>query len=216
MISRTASILTAAVALLSGSAHAFANHEARDLRTWLSAHSFYVADRDDPRQVAVQVNAQTSYSGETSATLPNGADTLKESYGDWGVECRIIRTQKKCSIGQFQYDQKQRTMMFSIEILPPEDGDYRVTVRMPFGLSLPDGVRLKLDDQAVERRGSFATCLPNGCLVPLKFSAFSIEMIKTARTMTVSGTALGGGQSVTFDVSLKGFSAAIERLRELR
>lgn len=213
---KIASILATTLALLSSSTHASANHELRNELTWLSERSFSMTDPDDPRHVEIQVNSQTFNRRQSSITLPNGADSLKESYGDWAVECNIVETWKKCSIGQFQYDQQQHAIMFSIEILPPENGDYRGSVRMPFGLKLSDGIRLKLDKQAVEQRGSFATCLLNGCLVPLIFSGSSIEAMKTGKTVVVSATAFSGGQSPTFNVSLKGFAAAIERLRELQ
>lgn len=215
MPGKTATTLAAILLLLSGSAQAYANRPSQDDRT-SPIGRLVMADPNYRRLSEAQGRPQVSGPEQPPTSLPNGADALKESYGDWAVECSIVEARKKCSVGQFQYDQQQRAVIFSIEVLPPEDGGYKIAVMMPFGLNLPDGIRLKLDDGSAEQRGSFATCLPNGCLVPLKFTDSSIEAMKVAKILKVSATAFGDRQNPTFNVSLKGFSSAIERLEDLQ
>lgn len=167
------------------------------------------------RDVEVGADARASEPPGSAPTLPNGANALKETYGDWAVECRIIKAEKTCVIGQIHFDNQQR-IIFSIEILSSPGGQYRAEVVLPFGLDLPGGIRLKVDDQAVEMRGAFATCLPYGCLVSIEFPDASIATMTTARTLRVSAGAFRSDQSATFNVSLSGFSAAIERLKDLK
>ncbi|MGK9264083.1 invasion associated locus B family protein [Sinorhizobium meliloti] len=198
------------VAVLTGGASAALLQGSTGNRTLVEAV------HDDGRHVDAQATPRTSVQGRKQATLPNGADALKETYGDWAVECTVIGIQNKCSLVPSQHDQQQRASMFSVEILIAESGENRLAVMMPFGLNLADGIRLTLDDRPAEQRGSFATCLPNGCLVPLTLPDASIEAIKKAKNLRVSATAFGGGQGPTFTVSLKGFSTAIERLKNLQ
>lgn len=208
-------VLAAIFVLLNNSAQASAGHLFDEEKSWLRESGTLLVEPNNRWQLDMHVSPQTSDEEQTS-TLPNGADGLKENYGDWGVECRIVEERRKCSVGQYQYNQQQRVTIFSIEILLSEDGNYSVLMVMPFGLNLSDGVLLRLDDQAADQRASFLTCLPSGCLAPLKFSPDTIETMKRAKDMRVSATAFGGGQSPTFIVSLKGFSNAIQRLKDLQ
>lgn len=208
-------VLAAIFVLLNNSAQASAGHLFDEEKSWLRESGTLLVEPSNRWQLDMQVSPQTSDEEQTS-TLPNGADGLKENYGDWGVECRIVEERRKCSIGQYQYNQQQRVTIFSIEILLSEDGNYSVLMIMPFGLNLSAGVLLRLDDQAADQRAGFLTCLPSGCLAPLKFSPDTIETLKQGKDMRVSATAFGGGQSPTFIVSLKGFSNAIQRLKELQ
>lgn len=209
------SLWAAILVLSSANVQAAAYRQSPDEGSWQVGRSVLAADPDNPRQPEAEMSPYMS-GPASSPVLPHGADALKETYGDWGVECRIVQLTKRCSLGQFQYNEEQHTLMFSIEIFPPEDGDYAVAITMPFGLNLADGIRLKLDEQSIEQRGSFGTCLPTGCLVPVKLTSSSIEAMKTAKALMVIATAFSGGQHPSFRVSLKGFSAAIERLEDLQ
>jgi invasion protein IalB len=212
---KTASLLAAVVVLSSAPAPASVYRESEGEPNWSSGRGFLAANPDEQSQAGFREALPHSAPQRTPITLPNGADEVKEIYGDWGVICRMIQSTKRCSAGHYQFDEKQQALMFSIEIFPPQDGGYAVAVTMPFGLSLPDGIILKLDGQVFER-GGFATCFLGGCLVPLKFTSANIETMKSAKTLTVDAKAYAGGNDARLSVSLKGFSAAIERLRSLQ
>lgn len=213
VLRRVASVVAVAVALL-GNAHASVQSTPRSEGGWPGGHSFSRASRD-VRHGEPAENGQAPEQGQHPVTLPNGANVLKETYGDWGIECRVAEAAKTCVVGQIHYDQQDR-IVFSIEILQSDKGEYKIVMIMPFGLNLTNGIRLTLDDQAGEQRGSFATCLASGCLVAIDFSDSGVATIKTAKILKVQAIAFGSNQNTTFNVSLKGFTAAIERLRDLQ
>jgi invasion protein IalB len=203
-----ASVVAVAFALLSN-AHASVKPKLRSDGGWPSGYS------RDVRHGGPGENAQAYEQAQSSMTLPNGANVLKETYGDWGIECRVAEAAKTCVAGQMQYDQHDR-VVFSISILQSDKGEYRILMILPFGLNLTNGIRLTLDEQAGEQRERFATCLPSGCLVAIDFSASGVATIKTARILKIRAIAFGSNQNTTFNVSLEGFTAAIERLKDLQ
>lgn len=146
--------------------------------------------------------------------LPNGARAIRESYGDWAVECRILGIVRKCHMGQYQEDGTGRKMI-AMDISAPENGVARVALLMPFGLSLADGIRLQVDERDLAREGRFATCVKDGCLVPLTFSDAEISKLAGARTLTIVATIYGRGTTPAFQISLNGFAAALTRLKTL-
>lgn len=157
---------------------------------------------------AVQENGQPG--------LPNGADALRESFGDWAVECKIVGTARACSMGLFQEDAKTRKKIIAMVISPPENGSTRIMILMPFGLALADGIRLKLDNRPTDHLAQFATCIPDGCLVLIAFSNASMETLKQAKTLTITATLYGSATGPAFTISLKGLAAAHARLMGLR
>lgn len=213
-IKRMATLLAAILVVSGGNTQAFAYRKLQDEQSWPPSNA--LAHLNGRRWGEVEMTQGTASEEPSSVTLPNGADAVKETYGDWAVECRIAQNARECSVGQYQFDQQQRLLMFSIEITQPKNGDYAAIITMPFGLNLPDGIRLRLGDQPVEQLAAFATCLPTGCLAPFKFSTSSIETMKTTKILTVSAKAYAGGKDTSFNVSLKGFPAAIERLKNLQ
>jgi invasion protein IalB len=58
--------------------------------------------------------------------------------------------------------------------------------------------------------------MQTGCLVPFQFTNSSIEAMKGAKILKVGAKAYSGGKDAIFNASLKGFQAAVERLRVLQ
>lgn len=87
---------------------------------------------------------------------------------------------------------------------------------LPFGLRLGEGVVLKDDDQSAWLAATFSTGLPVGCLAPLALEADAVARLRSANVMNLEATADDDGAEVAFSVSLKGFSAAHDRLKGLR
>jgi invasion protein IalB len=86
---------------------------------------------------------------------------------------------------------------------------------MPFGLKLDAGATLTLDGEDLGSALRFATCVPQGCLLPVSFPTATVDAMKKSKTLTVASVNLGSGEMVTFKVSLEGFAAAIARIGEL-
>jgi invasion protein IalB len=136
--------------------------------------------------------------------LPNGASSITEIYGDWGVDCRLVHGQKRCLLLYFQADTQTMRRVFEIKLRTPSDGRLAGMILMPFGLKLDSGVVLKLDDKDLGEGLRFLTCVPLGCLLPVSFPTAAVNAMKTAKALTVASLNLSGGELVTFTVSLDG------------
>jgi invasion protein IalB len=150
-----------------------------------------------------------------AATLPNGASSITETYGDWLVDCRLIDGQKQCLLSQVQSDRQTRMQLFAIILQPHRDEKVEGTMVMPFGLRLAAGAVVKLDDMTFREGLSFSTCMPQGCLLPLSFPANVVASMKEAKTLTVASVSFSSGDVVAFKVSLEGFAAAIARIGDV-
>lgn len=150
-----------------------------------------------------------------AATLPNGASSINESYGDWTVDCRIVDRRKQCALSQAQGNKETGQRVYAIELQPPVNGKTEGTILMPFGLNLDAGVILKLDDKDLGKGLRFSTCVPQGCLLPVSFPTVATEAMRKGTKLTVASLNLSSGEAVTFNVSLNGFGAALGRMTEL-
>lgn len=173
------------------------------------------ASMSDVAQTELKSESELKEQTQSSTTLPNGADYFKETYGDWGVECTIVEFRRSCSVGQSQYDQVHTTI-YSIAIYPPENGESKVVILMPFGLKLSEGVTLKIDNLPSQQNANFVTCIKNGCIIVLRFSDKTLDILKTSNILKIGSVSFSSGESTTVNASLRGFSAAIERLRNIK
>src|SRR5690606_26236021 len=82
-----------------------------------------------------------------ASTLPNGAASVSETYGDWTVDCRLVDRRKQCLLSQVQGNKETGRRVYAIEPTPPAGGKTEGTILMPFGLNLDAGAVLKLDDK---------------------------------------------------------------------
>jgi invasion protein IalB len=150
-----------------------------------------------------------------AVSLPNGAASINEVYGDWTVNCVIADNSKRCGVSQEQGNNQTGQRLFAIDLQPPANGQTNGILLLPFGLKLDDGVTLKLDEQNLGQGARFSTCLPSGCFVPVSFPTVATDAMKKGEKLVITAKRDGGGEVPTFTVSLNGFSAALKRAAEL-
>lgn len=150
-----------------------------------------------------------------AAELPGGASALNETYQDWRVSCRDQEAEVRCILLQGQTDQRTGQRVLAIELRPEGPQGAAGILLLPFGLALEAGVALRIDEQTSGPDLRFSTCLASGCLVPLVFDAKMIEMLRAGMALKINAAVNETGQPVVFSISLKGFSAALSRTREL-
>ncbi len=151
-----------------------------------------------------------------TVSLPNGASSINETYGDWSVACSIADSRKICVMSQAQGDKQTGERLFAIELQTPKDGKTDGVLLLPFGLKLDDGVKLKLDEQNLGQGARFSTCYPQGCIVPVSFPTVATDAMKKGTSLIITATNVAGGSEVpTLKVSLNGFTAAMDRSTEL-
>lgn len=143
--------------------------------------------------------------------IPGGASSLQEGFDDWRVACQAERS--TCFMSQQQAQQDGQRVL-TIELRPAPDGDLAGTLVLPFGLLLDEGVVFQVDDLPESGPLRFRTCLPVGCVVPLAFDAATVERLRVGNALKLA-TVVRNGEALPFAISLKGFSAALDRLRTL-
>ena len=151
---------------------------------------------------------------QAQATLPGGASSLQETYGDWTVNC-VQREGPKCLLTQ-QHNQQNGQRVLAIEIVAVNGGKTATgTLVLPFGLELGAGVTLQVDEKPAEAPLRFSTCLPAGCVVPVSFEGASLAALRSGGTLKTASKAVNTDQVVALPISLKGFSAAFDRVATL-
>lgn len=150
-----------------------------------------------------------------AATLPNGASAINETYGDWTVDCRIANGARLCVLLQSQGNSQTGQRVFAIELRAPKDGRAEGTILFPFGMKLENGAVLRLDDKDLGQGLRFSTCLAQGCLLPISFPTVATDAMKAGKALTVAALNLSNNEPVSFNVSLTGFGAALDRIAQI-
>ena len=147
------------------------------------------------------------------ASLPNGATSINETYGDWALRCAIDHQTEKpavvCDVTQTLIDQKSRKRVLGIGFRP-NNGGIKGNLVMPFGLDLAKGVTMSIDAGPVSTPYAFKTCLPAGCIVPIDWASSTVKVLRTSTTLKVGATG-DNSKPAEFKLSLKGFSDALDR-----
>lgn len=173
------------------------------------------------RQLRTVIISLGMMAGATSLTqaatsLPGGASSLTETYGNWTVSCGLqAQGDAKnvvCSMSQQQVDEKRQRAL-AIELSPNKSGTGGVFV-LPFGLNLGAGTVLQIDENAADAPIGFSTCLPAGCVVPVSFDAAKTDALSKGKQLTVLAKAMDGND-IKLNVPLDGFAAASKRVKEL-
>lgn len=149
-----------------------------------------------------------------AAPLPGGAGSLVETYQDWVVACQARNNLTACAARQVQSDSQTGQHVLTAEFRNGAGGKLEGALLMPFGLALAQGASLKIDEAAGPAL-AFSTCLPRGCVIPLSLDAAMTGRLKTAATLHIGAIAAASSQPIALKVSLKGLSAALNRMTEL-
>ena len=148
-----------------------------------------------------------------ASTLPGGATTLTETHDDWTVRCAIDQNLVHCAAQQEQLSTQNKQRVLAIEILPATDV-LTGTLVLPFGLDLAKGAVVKVDDKLTSPTLAFQTCLPSGCLVPLRIGKDWETVMRSGTALTVNAQAVNA-QPANFSISLKGLGSALDRIADL-
>lgn len=141
-----------------------------------------------------------------------------EVHGDWRVTCiEPEDASRQCVATQIQVQKEGGQRVLGIELRLQPGGAVHGVLALPFGLLLQPGVRLAVDEgEDVGDSHAFVTCLPDGCLVPLNFSAAEVERLRKGRNLNVRALAMGDRSVVKLPISLSGITAALRALEAKR
>jgi invasion protein IalB len=157
----------------------------------------------------------TSASTAALATSTSGKPTsLQETYEDWGVSCVQREDKQVCAMLQQQLEKERGQRVFAAEITSVTADLAEGTLLFPFGVSVSQPVKLKLDGADFGTPVAFRTCLAAGCLAPLNLDRAAMARLRSGSALSVEAT-VDGGKPVTFNLSLKGFGPALTRTEAL-
>lgn len=159
------------------------------------------------------LSSASAFAQETS-TQAGAALSIKENHDDWLVACadpaKNGGNAKVCTLSQEQLDSGSHLRTVAIELKPSADGVQGVLF-LPFGLALDQGAELQIDDgAAIASKQKIVTCLPIGCVVPIKLDEKILAVLHKGTALKVKVIA-DGGSPAQFNISLKGFTEALER-----
>ncbi|MGU3576038.1 invasion associated locus B family protein [Brucellaceae bacterium C25G] len=141
--------------------------------------------------------------------------SLRETYGDWVVGCDYSGDQYYCMMSQQQRKKETGQLILAAELQQNADGVTDGKLVLPFGLKLPDGAELSVDEHESWGMIFFATCLPVGCVLSPDLSAERLTSLRNGKQLGVNVTAQENGQKLALAVSLNGFAQAHDRLKSL-
>jgi invasion protein IalB len=165
---------------------------------------------------ALLVSAGPSF----AAGLPNGATSLKETYGNWTVNCRAETKQESkevtvtCNVEQEQLRSSDRQRLLLTSIVPGADGTAKGLFLLPFGLAVDQGVTLQIDTGPVTKPLPFKTCVVKGCIVQFDWPKATIDGLRTSNTLKL-GAKTADGKAAPFTIPLGGFADANDRVNAL-
>ncbi|WP_425375930.1 invasion associated locus B family protein [Rhizobium jaguaris] len=144
------------------------------------------------------------------SALPNGASALQETYQDWRVACNARDKAPVCTISQDQTQQNGQRLL-AVEIQMRSDGNAAATLLLPFGIVFDSGVTPTIDDQPPLKPVRFRTCLPAGCIALFPIDSPTLTKLRMSSRLNLKVTN-DSDKELSFQVSLRGFSAALDRV----
>lgn len=139
-------------------------------------------------------------------------DSEVKRYQDWAVECRQPQStgEEVCIMFQRQVLDNGRTLLLMTVRQTAEHPEPLAILQLPLGVLLQPGVSISVDN-GEPRELAYTLCNNDGCvaLFPLD-GGMKEALMKGMEAQVVLTTA--DGREVTVDVSLSGFSAALNAL----
>lgn len=149
--------------------------------------------------------------GQGGRAVPN---QTREQVQDWVVRCLEAQAgqPKRCEMVQVLTDRNSRreVLVMVVGYVDRKPHPQAVFV-LPLGVLLPPGVALKID-QGAPRTIGYRHCEPQGCIAPWQMTEVDLGALRAGTTLTVSVND-HGGKLVDLPVSLKGFTAALGKIR---
>lgn len=168
--------------------------------------------------LSVPAFAQTAPAPGTAPGLAPGQQQApkqtREQVQDWVVRCLEPQASqpKRCEMVQVLSDRNsKREVMVMVIGYTGEKASPQAVFVLPLGVLLPTGLTLKIDQGAPKTVG-FRHCEPQGCIAPWQMTEVDLGALRAGTTLTVSVND-HGGKSVDLPISLKGFTAALGKIR---
>ena len=181
--------------------------------------------QQQPAQAAAPAQKQFGPRVNQSPSQQVSKPELIATHGAWAVQCQEEPAaagaegngagQRACGMFQSAKSERKGIGLTLVVVKGQQDGKDVTMLRVmaPIGVYLPTGVALEIDGDAVGRV-PFTRCMPQICI------AFAEASPPTLERMKKGGTANfiiyeGPGAGMAMELSLKGFTAALDELNKL-
>lgn len=139
-----------------------------------------------------------------------------QKFKDWSARCEIPKgaNRERCYIFQRLVTRKDDDYLPVLHVLVgyiTADGRPGLFATVPLGVSLPQGLKLSVDNGEAVSFG-YSHCNNQGCLGALALSDDLIARMKAGKQALITFHS-GAQQPVTISVSLQGFTAGFNALR---
>lgn len=149
-----------------------------------------------------------------TAAQAQNIEPTSETIQDWTLKCAMPQgaTAEQCILVQDRNDPstQQPLMQVAAGLWGPER-QRGLVITLPLGVTLPQGVELKVDETTTSRT-PYVTCTPNGCQSHVLLDDALLQSMKSGGRGTVV-FANSRGEAVPVNFSLSGFTAGIARIK---
>lgn len=162
------------------------------------------------------------WSAPAAAQTPEAAPSaFTETYGTWTVICGSEDTGDGESVRRCAMEQRfvwrdegsgETRQLLTVTLRPAADGEVEAVALAPFGLLLPNGLRLRADEAEATVVLDFETCFPEGCVARAPLDAAALWSFRAGLILYVEADPAAGGDLFRLEGSLDGFGAAFARL----
>jgi invasion protein IalB len=155
---------------------------------------------------------QAPAAGGQAQTQPQPAQDV-QVFKDWFLRCgQTPQGDERCVLFQDLVDQnsQQPLMQIAVGLWGPEKLR-GVILTVPLGVTLPPGLEISIDEQAITR-APFFQCAQNGCQSRLPLNDELLAKMRAGQSGTVA-FADGNGRVIPIPFSLQGFTAGFAAIR---
>ena len=150
---------------------------------------------------------------------------LVATHGAWAVQCQVqpaaagaeagAAAVRSCGMVQTAKSERKGASLILIVVKEQQEGKDVTMLRVmaPIGVYLPLGVALEIDGDAVGRV-PFTRCMPQTCIAIAEASPPTLDRMKKGGTANFI-IYEGPGSGMAMELSLKGFTAALNELNKL-
>ncbi|MFK7746287.1 MAG: invasion associated locus B family protein [Roseobacter sp.] len=158
--------------------------------------------------------------GETVQTEPQAGDTyIKEEFGDWALRCIFIPDEEdRCQMYQLLIDESNNPISEFTLFRLQEGGAAAAgaTIIVPLETSLGEQLTIQVDQQPAKRY-PFAFCNTIGCFARIGLTQEDVDGYKQGAKAVISIVPISApDQTVSVELSLKGFTAGFEAASEVQ
>ena len=139
---------------------------------------------------------------------------VRAVYNDWQIRCDTPpgAQHEQCALFQSVVAEDRANVTLTVLVVRTADQKMRLMrVVAPFGVLLPHGLGLKIDQTDMGRAG-FVKCVPQlGCIAEVQLEDNLIKQLRTGQTATFI-IFMTPEEGIGFPVSLKGFGDGYDKL----